>query len=120
MNHSTGEPTVAEAKRWDDFRLIGCVPCFLLGYPETPYDVQHFLSGNTRRGHGATAPICPAHHRGVGFSPIWHLASIATNQRLFRQIFGNDDELIALTDRLILIQKLKRGIPLPEAEVTRP
>lgn len=115
MKHSTGAPTVAEAKRWDDFRLSGCIACWMLGYPETPYDVQHFLSGGVRRGHGATAPICPAHHRGVGFSPEWHFASIATNYPRFRQIFGSDDELIVLTDRVIVIEKLKRGILTPDS-----
>lgn len=122
MNHSTSEPTKAEAARIDDFRLVGCVPCYLLGYPNTPYDVQHFVDGNRRIGHFATAPICPAHHRGVGFVQHLHVASIATNQREFREVFGTDYELQQLTDRLILIKRRQHGLPdrnIPEAEVTR-
>jgi hypothetical protein len=120
LKHSTGTPTVYEARRIDDFSLVGCIACWMLGYPETPYDVQHFLSGGTRRGHAATCPLCPAHHRGVDFSPSLHLVSFATQPRTFRQVFGDDDELIALTDRLIAIEKHRRHIlridALSEAE----
>jgi hypothetical protein len=114
-------PTVAEARRIDDFRLVGCIACWMLGHPETPYDVQHFLSGTHRISHGATCPLCPAHHRGVDFSPSLHIVSFATRPRAFRQVFGDDDELIALTDRIIAIEKVKRGIyrdPLSEADVS--
>lgn len=92
----------------------------MLGYPETPYDVQHFLSGGIRRGHRDSAPLCPAHHRGIGFSPEWHFASIATNYPQFRLIFGSDDDLIGLTDRLIVVEKLKRGIITLEALTETP
>jgi hypothetical protein len=105
MNHSTPEPTTFERERWGHFHRIGCVACWMLGYPETPHDVQHLLSGGVRRGHIATIPLCPAHHRGVGFSPSIHFASIARNPRTFRETFGSDDELLTLTDRLISIKR---------------
>lgn len=110
MKHSTGTPTVYEARRIDDFRLVGCIACWMLGYPETPYDVQHFLSGGTRRGHAASCPLCPPHHRGVAFDPALHIVCFAKQPTAFRQIFGSDDELIALTDRLIAIEKHRRHI----------
>lgn len=102
---------MAEQQRWDDFRLVGCVPCLLLGYPDTPYDVHHFLDGNVRIGHFATAPICPAHHRGVGFVQHLHVASIAINQRYFRDTFGTDYELQCLTNRLIIAKRRQHGLP---------
>jgi hypothetical protein len=89
----------------------------MLGYPETPYDVQHLLSGGVRRGHLATIPLCPAHHRGVEFSPSMHLASVARGPRTFREIFGSDDELLTLTDRLIEIRRKQIGLaPVTEAQ----
>lgn len=117
MKTGLPDPTTFERARWDDFRHVGCVCCWMLGYPETPYDVHHLLSGGIRRGHIATIPVCPAHHRGVGFSPSIHFASIARNPRTFRETFGGDDELLTLTDRLIAIRKRQTSwVPLPEAE----
>jgi hypothetical protein len=102
----------------DDFRLVGCIACWMLGYPETPYDVQHFLSGGRRIGHAGSAPLCPAHHRGVDLTWM-HVVSFAKRPGTFRQVFGEDPYLTDLTDRLIVVQKLKRGIltldALPEA-----
>jgi hypothetical protein len=111
VKHSTDEPTVLEARRIDNFRLIGCVACWMLGHPETPYDVHHQLDGGKRMGHFSTVPLCPAHHRGVDFSPALHLASIARGQRTFREIFGSDGELLALTDRLLYIRLVQIGAP---------
>jgi hypothetical protein len=111
VKHPTGEPTKAEAARFDDFRLVGCIPCYMLGYPETPYDVHHFLDGGKRIGHFASAPICPAHHRGVGFVQHLHVASIATNQSEFREVFGTDYEVWCLTDVLIKVKRRQRGLP---------
>jgi hypothetical protein len=111
VNHSTGEPTALEARRMDNFRLVGCVACWMLGHPDTPYDVHHQLSGGVRMGHFWTVPLCPAHHRGVDFSPSLHLASIARGQRTFREIFGSDEELLALTDRLIYIKLVQMQAP---------
>lgn len=120
MKTSLSAPTVAEARRLDDFRLVGCIACWMLGHPDTPYDVQHCLSGTHRISHGATIPLCPAHHRAVDFSPSLHLVSFAKQPRTFRQVFGDDNELIALTDRLIAIEKHRRHIlridALSEAE----
>lgn len=117
MKHSTGTPTNFELARWDDFHRIGCIACYLLGHPDTPYDVQHLLSGGVRRGHLATIPLCPAHHRGVEFSPSLHLASVARGPRTFRETFGSDDFLLTLTDLLIAIRR--RQAHLPEAEVSQ-
>lgn len=111
MKSNAPPPTKAERERIDDFRLIGCVCCYMLGHPDTPYDVQHFIDGNRRIGHFATAPICPAHHRGVGFRKAAHVACIATNQREFREVFGTDYELQLLTDRLITVKRRQYMLP---------
>lgn len=110
MQHSTGKPTKDEAQWMDDFRLIGCVACYLLGRPDTPYDVHHQLDGGKRIGHFATVPLCPAHHRGVQFVKHVHLASIAIDQSEFRRIFGEDYELRCTTSRLLQIKYSQHGL----------
>jgi hypothetical protein len=121
VKHSTGNPTKEEAARWDDFRLVGCIACWMLGHPETPYDVQHLLSGGRRVSHLWTIPLCPAHHRNVEFSPSLHIASIARNPRTFREVFGSDNDLLLLTNRLLAIRnhQLGKSDLLSEAEVSR-
>lgn len=100
----------------DDFRLVGCVACFMLGHPETPSDVQHFLSGNIRIGHLATCPLCPAHHRGVNYVELIHLASFGVSPGKFREVFGSDQFLRDLTQRLVTVQRAMRGLPPREAK----
>ena len=117
MKHSTTTPTKAEDEHMDRFRHIGCIACWMLGHRDTPYDVQHLLSGGVRRGHMATIPLCPAHHRGVDFSPSLHLASIARGPRTFRETFCSDDFLLTLAEYLIAIRERQNGLrPLTEAK----
>lgn len=111
MQHSTDKPTILEARRIDNFRLIGCVACWMLGWPETPYDVHHQLEGGKRMGHFWTVPLCPAHHRGVEFNAGLHLASLALSPNTFREIFGSDADLRTLTDRLLYIRLVQIGAP---------
>jgi hypothetical protein len=121
VKHSTGQPTVEESQRWDDFRLVGCIACWMLGHPETPYDVQHLLSGGRRVSHLWTIPLCPAHHRAVGFVPALHIASLPLTPSFFRVVFGSDAQLLELTNRLIRIRNHQIGKRdlLSEAEISQ-
>lgn len=109
MNHSTGKPTKAEAQRIDRFRWIGCVVCAVFRkVPEVPYDVHHGIDGSRRISHADTAPVCPWHHRGViplGYSQIEageeFGPSLALSPARFRQLYGSDADLVAMTDALI-------------------
>lgn len=55
-------------------------------------------------GHMATIPLCPAHHREVGFDPETHKASVVFGKQ-FREYFGTDNDLLVETDRLIVQQR---------------
>ena len=100
MRTSTGKPTKFEAERMDAFQRVGCVACYLHGRYSEP-QVHHLLSGNKRRGHRYTIPMCPAHHQGIGHVPDLHGPSLAKQSKLFHITFGSDAELLNLADMLI-------------------
>lgn len=110
MKHSTRKPTKAEAKRMAAIKGMVCLACALAPCPTyMPTEVHHLLSGNKRRGHLCTVPLCVYHHRGI--RPTLGMAkdeaeelfgpSLALSSRHFRERFGNDDELLARTDALL-------------------
>jgi hypothetical protein len=108
----------------------GCVVCWLFAYKATaaaaavayssgsiymPYftretvEAHHLKDGNRRRGHRFTIGLCEWHHQGQNGSdaPL----SVTTSQRgpslaidanAFHDLFGTDDELLALQDALLL------------------
>jgi len=102
--------------RFDALRAIGCVCCRKnrieadLGFTFTRFLVEiHHLNGGghhgqKRRGDEYTIPLCVWHHRGIGpaavhtrlYGPSW-----AKGSKPFRAVYGGDDELLALADRLI-------------------
>lgn len=47
---------------------IGCIICYIAGYPETPCEIHHIrdvgLGLGVRNNHTNTLPLCPEHHRG--------------------------------------------------------
>lgn len=100
--------TKADKARFDAFKRIGCIACRLWGFPATPADVHHLLSGGRRRGHQFTIPLCPWHHRG---NPIPGLSStlteaaigpsLANGSREFHAEFGSDETLLSLTNDLL-------------------
>lgn len=100
--HSDGPaPTKMERLRWSYFAEVGCVVCRVYLRVIAPPQTHHLLSGNRRRGHRYTIPLCPAHHQGIHYVPAIHRASVAVDQRAFRELFGSDDELLVMSDRLI-------------------
>ena len=129
MNHSTGKPTKAEAARFAKLKALACVACALnkrdqlFGFDPvngpltfgdddeqdgTEPQIHHFLSGNKRRGHDATAPLCYWHHQGKpydGTPSRWFLRwlgpSFHAHTAAFRSAYGADDALIETTNQLI-------------------
>jgi len=102
-----------EIARWLRFPEIGCVACQKIGVFNPQADVHHLLSGNRRRGHLYTIPLCPWHHRGVGnryadrgrdMGP-----SLAHGSKPFREMFGSDDELLEHTNLLIQESRASGG-----------
>lgn len=100
MRTSTGRPTKADVARFDAFQRIGCIACWQRKRFSVP-EVHHLLSGNKRRGHRYTVPLCPAHHRGIGHDEAAHGPSLAKSPRDFRAVFGGDETLLTMTDQLI-------------------
>jgi len=101
-----------KAARFDALRSIGCVCCRQAesaGFLPTMFPVEiHHLNGGghhgqKRRGDEFTIPLCTWHHRGQGptreytdlFGPSW-----AKGSKPFRAVYGTDDELLALANRL--------------------
>lgn len=102
MKHSTGKPTKAEQARMDAMIELGCIACILegVGSSVSP-EIHHFLSGNKRRGHMFSAPLCCWHHRAepfYGYSMAECLEtfgpSFHKHTRAFRIRYGRDDDLI--------------------------
>lgn len=90
----------ADVARFLKFQDIGCIACLQLGKYSVP-EVHHLKSGNKRRGHQDTVPLCPAHHRGYQHNPELHGPSLALAPRSFHQAFGSDDELLRKTNELL-------------------
>lgn len=111
LRHSTKKPTKAEAERFQAIKSIGCICCIKLGLPFQcgPTEAHHLLSGNKRRGHMESIPLGSYHHRAVpweGFT-LRQMAetfgpSLAKGSKPFRAKFGDDESLLAETNRLIV------------------
>ena len=100
--------------RFDALRAIGCVCCRKneeIGLvPVCMYAEIHHLNGGghhgqKRRGDEYTIPLGPWHHRGIGshasLMTRLHGPSWAKGSKPFRAVYGTDDELLALANRLI-------------------
>lgn len=106
MKHSTGKPTKAEADRMGRLKEMRCA---VISCIQGPCDVHHLLSGNRRRGHMFTIPLCAWHHRGV---PLGGLRldtleallgpSLALTSKKFHERYGTDDELLESTNAALL------------------
>lgn len=112
MKHSTGKPTKAEAARMARLKEMPCLCCSQQKVPQpSPTEIHHLLSGNKRRGHLFTIPLCGWHHRGLLPSDEMFLIddfarkcigeSLAWSPTKFRAHFGTDDELLARTNTLL-------------------
>ena len=103
MRHSTGKPTKAEEKRFDELHRIGCIAC-LKRHLGSVCEIHHIVDKGTRAasgGHMATLPLCPWHHRGivpVGLSAEYYEEiygpSFALNKAAFIELFGNERTLL--------------------------
>lgn len=108
VKHSTPRPTKADQKRFEALLKAGCLACLqrvqLFRVPE----IHHLLSGNKRRGHRFSVPLCSYHHRNVPIGPMSlkeHREllgpSLAKESKAFREEFGSDDELLERANRII-------------------
>lgn len=116
QKRSTTTPTKAERAHIERIKQPGqCVACWLnfhafgLGIADQHgCDAHHTLSGGRRRGHGDTLGLCPWHHRGV--RPERFVSdrmatqvlgpSLAHGSKPFHALYGDDDYLLELQQRL--------------------
>jgi len=92
--------TKADLERFRKLQELGCIACHMLGHFSVP-EIHHLKSGNKRKGHQDTIPLCPAHHRGVEHDPELHGPSLALAPRSFHAAFGSDDYLLARVDMML-------------------
>lgn len=105
---STGKPTKAESARFEAIHRTGCVACRKYRGLVAPAEIHHLTCGGRhgqkRRGHQFSIGLCPWHHRGVGVAVELEARlgpSYARTPRLFRETFGQDDELLAFQNELL-------------------
>lgn len=99
--------------RFNRFQDIGCLCCAMEGYLDVPVDAHHIVDKGYRAlsgGDDATLPICPWHHRGVppsGFSEDtaegYAGPSLALRKKRFKERYGTERELLALTECLLVL-----------------
>lgn len=106
---STGNPTKAQQARFDAIKERGCIACAMRGLNRMA-EIHHLTvggkHGQKRRGHDYTVGLCPWHHRGENTfydaSPeAIYGPSYALQPRKFREVFGQDDVLLAYQNELI-------------------
>lgn len=124
QGRSTGKPTKAEAERMAKIAPLGCLACrkeiernpsnlAAFGAKHFGTEVHHLnvggKHGQKRRGHRYTIGLCAWHHRGECWltpnpeEAKWMLGpSFFHHAREFRERYGDDDQLLALQDQLIL------------------
>ena len=115
-SRSTGKPTVSQEARLKKVKDMPCLACWInrerghfdhCHWWRTP-DIHHLLSGGRRIGHDATIPLCPWHHRsqppvdGMGIEgALVVYGPTLERQKAFRDYYGTDAELLALTDSML-------------------
>lgn len=100
-------PTKKERERWDLFKRIGCIACYLDSQPFRFYEVHHLVEGY-RLGHRFTVPLCTWHHRGERGAGITMKSmraifgpSMALEKPAFIERYGTERELVERVDELI-------------------
>jgi hypothetical protein len=87
---------------------VPCIACLLtinMGY-RLP-TIHHLTSGFRRRGHQETVPLCAWHHQGdtecYSKQEIMGILgpSYAHGRRGFEEVYGGDDTLLAVTNKIL-------------------
>ena len=101
-SRSTGAPTKEQQLRFVAIKDIGCIACLRNGVT-VACEIHHLTiggkHGQKRRGHDFSIGLCSFCHRGVGEDTGY--PSYALQPRKFREVFGDDDALLAEQNRLI-------------------
>ena len=100
-----------DQRRYDGLQRIGCIACWLMGYPGVPCDIHHLVDKGNRKASGgnqATIGLCPWHHRSVvsaGRNAVYMRAmygpSLALEAKQFHAQYGSQRELLAKVNELL-------------------
>jgi hypothetical protein len=100
-----------DQRRYDALQRIGCIACYLMGYPGIPCDVHHIVDKGYRKhsgGNSATIGLCPYHHRGQpleGRTAVYmrHMygPSLALEAKEFSYQYGSQRDLLAKVNELL-------------------
>jgi hypothetical protein len=91
--------TKAEREWMVAITRIGCIVCYLLGFPGTPGVVHHILKNGRRQSHRQTLCLCdPGHHQGG--DGVQKISRHPTKTR-FEAAYGTELELLEMTERLV-------------------
>lgn len=108
MQSKAKPATKEERSRMRRVNEIGCIVCLKKGIKSGPAENHHLLDGGRRRGHRFTIGLCGYHHagrfpEGVDRKEYRHRMgpALTDGTKLFRMMFGTDDELLKLQDDLI-------------------
>lgn len=108
MQHSTGNPTKAQQKRFERIQAIGCVACCIDGIYQNPPEIHHLASGMERLGHDYTVGLCAMHHRGCvpsgyTYDQVREASgpSMALEPDAFKKHYGTQEELLEFQNALL-------------------
>jgi hypothetical protein len=87
------KPTKAQAERMSRIVDAGCIACRTALGVWSPAEIHHVTTGR-KRSHDAVLGLCALHHRNGGTGVALH-----ANRAVWEEIFGNQDELLEITNR---------------------
>lgn len=94
-------PTKAESEWMENItNIVGCIACRIDGHGYVPAAVHHVLSGQYRKGHLFSYPLCPEHHQEGKYGLCRH-----KNGHGFAGEYGSENELIELTKKWLATLK---------------
>lgn len=113
--------TKVEKARIERMLPLGCVACAHLSIPNiNQTEVHHLLYGNIRMGHLYSIPLCPQHHRGVGWDKLADVippalrVSIADGRKAFTAVYPPERVLWATVQQRLKLAVVWPGTKLVE------
>ena len=90
------KPTKAERDRLNKVAALGCMPCSDMGYMDSPAEIHHQLGQG--RDVNKVIPMCPGHHRNLGFGECIH-----NGTKSFEAKHGTQARMVERVNRLVPI-----------------
>jgi len=107
MNHSTGNRTKAQQKRFDRLKEMGCIIELIRSGRYLAPDIHHLCEGGKRLGHDFTIPLSPWMNRGVqpniDNATAYDMLgpSFYNHKREFIEMYGTEMELLEKVNEML-------------------